>query len=124
MNKYVLYDFHITLLITTIYQINGVKATLPIKRIKKSVISSDGTHVRIDTDFGASVSFNGKTKATVCVPESWMGKLCGICGNFDGIRENDYVTRDGDKLEHIKYYKQRAPHVARSWRVMDKHGET
>ena len=105
-------------------QINGVQTTLPVKKIKKSTITSDGTSIRIDTEFGASVKFDGKTQATVCVPESWMGKLCGVCGNFDGVRENDYITKDGDKLEHIKFYKQRAPYVARSWRVMDKQGET
>ena len=74
-------------------------------------------------DFGASVSFDGIARATVCAPESLMGKLCGVCGNYDGDRDNDYVTRDGDKLEHVKTFRERAPYVAASWRVMNARGE-
>ena len=105
-------------------QINGVNASLPLNRVRQSSVTSNGRDVRLETSFGASVNFDGKTTATVCVPETWAGRLCGICGNFDDVRENDFTTKAGDRLAEVRSEHQRAPIVARSWRVMDDTGDT
>lgn len=39
-----------------------------------------GTFVRVQTDFGLSVRFDGNHHAEVSVPSSYFGKLCGLCG--------------------------------------------
>jgi hypothetical protein len=43
---------------------------------------------------GASLTYDGNT-FTVNVPNSFMGRLNGLCGHFDGNPSYEYVARDG-----------------------------
>ncbi|XP_078681185.1 IgGFc-binding protein-like [Branchiostoma floridae x Branchiostoma belcheri] len=54
-----------------------------------------GTFVTIETDFGLKVSFDGWHHVEVIVPETYSGATCGICGNYNGIPADDYLTPDG-----------------------------
>jgi len=103
-------------------EVNGVKKSLP-KRFRGNKILKDGKNYRIETTSGASVSWNGRSRAIICVPKKWMGKLCGICGNFNGKREDDFITKDGTDLSMTKNRRERNTKVASSWRVMDQEGE-
>ncbi|XP_036009085.1 mucin-6 isoform X8 [Mus musculus] len=40
---------------------------------------------------------------TVQVETKYMGKLCGLCGNFDGKIDNEFLSEDGKLLEAHKY---------------------
>ncbi|XP_021022757.1 mucin-6 [Mus caroli] len=40
---------------------------------------------------------------TVLVETKYMGKLCGLCGNFDGKIDNEFLSEDGKLLEPHKY---------------------
>ena len=31
----------------------------------------------------------------VMVEKKYMGKLCGLCGNFDGKTDNEFLSEDG-----------------------------
>lgn len=31
----------------------------------------------------------------VLVEKKYMGKLCGLCGNFDGKADNEFLSEDG-----------------------------
>ncbi|KAL6085447.1 hypothetical protein STEG23_022753 [Scotinomys teguina] len=39
----------------------------------------------------------------VLVEKKYMGKLCGLCGNFDGKTDNELLSEDGKLLEPHKY---------------------
>ncbi|KAK7801684.1 hypothetical protein U0070_013178 [Myodes glareolus] len=39
----------------------------------------------------------------VLVEKKYMGKLCGLCGNFDGKTDNEFLSEDGKLLEPYKY---------------------
>ena len=43
---------------------------------------------------GATVKWDGSSAVVVTVPQSYRNKTCGLCGNFDGQRDND-LTVDG-----------------------------
>ncbi|XP_052517675.1 mucin-6 [Budorcas taxicolor] len=40
---------------------------------------------------------------TVLVERKYMGKMCGLCGNFDGKKTNEFLSEDGQLLEPHKY---------------------
>ncbi|KAH0508120.1 Mucin-6 [Microtus ochrogaster] len=39
----------------------------------------------------------------VLVEKKYMGKLCGLCGNFEGKRDNEFLSEDDKLLEPYKY---------------------
>ncbi|KAM5223978.1 mucin-6 [Hipposideros larvatus] len=39
----------------------------------------------------------------VLVEEKYMGRVCGLCGNFDGKTTNEFLSEDGKLLEPHKY---------------------
>lgn len=41
-----------------------------------------------------SITTSGRVQVTV--PDSYRGKVCGLCGNYDGDSENDLRTSDGN----------------------------
>ena len=99
-------------------QVNGAKITLPYKSIPNVSILHSGDYVRIESDFGASVSFDGNTRALICVPEKWNGKTCGICGNNNGNKRDDFVTRDGTNVYNQR--EERGNLIGNSWRDLSK----
>ncbi len=38
----------------------------------------------------AKVLWDGAKQVEIIMPESQKGKLCGLCGNFDGDPDNDF----------------------------------
>ena len=44
----------------------------------------------IISDFGLSVSY-GSYRATVIAPIPYANNVCGLCGDWDGIKNNDYT---------------------------------
>lgn len=79
-------------------------------------IVNHGRSVRLQTDFGLSVSFDGQTRAEIQVPSSYSNKIQGICADFDGNGSNDYVTRDG---EDVRNKKHRYSLIGNSWKIDD-----
>uniref|UniRef100_A0A8C5KPQ3 VWFD domain-containing protein n=1 Tax=Jaculus jaculus TaxID=51337 RepID=A0A8C5KPQ3_JACJA len=39
----------------------------------------------------------------VLVERKYMGRLCGLCGNFDGNADNEFLSEEGKLLEPYKY---------------------
>ena len=52
------------------------------------------THVLL-TIAGVTVSWDGNGFVTVKVSMSWLGKLCGLCGNYNNDPSDDLQTPDG-----------------------------
>ncbi|KAJ8795569.1 hypothetical protein J1605_002331 [Eschrichtius robustus] len=91
------------------------KAVISVK--DRGVVSlpytSNGLQI---TPFGQSVRLVAKqlelelvvmwgpgTHLMVLVEKKHMGKMCGLCGNFDGEKTNEFLSEDGQLLEPPKY---------------------
>ena len=66
----------------------------------------------VETSFGLEVEFKTSKKGmwldwNVKIPGKYKNQICGLCGKWDGNPENDFVLRDGTKLDivSILYYK-------------------
>ena len=42
----------------------------------------------ISTDFGLTLRYDGLSRLTLRVPDTFRSSLCGMCGNFDGDYKN------------------------------------
>lgn len=59
-------------------------------------VYSTGQFIYVSTDFGFSVSYGGSWEVNIIVPAEYSGVMCGICGNFNGHPEDDFLTPSGD----------------------------
>ena len=69
---------------TVIYNSNGVE----VRRVGTSV------HVFLNT-IGIRVSWDGNTRIDVTVSTRLLNELCGLCGTYNGNRNDDLQRRDG-----------------------------
>ncbi|KAI5934964.1 Mucin-5B [Manis javanica] len=62
-----------------------------------------GNYLAIETRSGVVVSWDRKTSVFIRLHQDYKGRICGLCGNFDGNAVNDFTTRSqsvvGDVLE-------------------------
>ncbi|XP_042638043.1 mucin-5AC [Orycteropus afer afer] len=62
-----------------------------------------GIYLVVDTDVGLVLQWDKKTSLFLRLSPEFKGKVCGLCGNFDGNAINDFTTRSqsvvGDVLE-------------------------
>ncbi|XP_066438472.1 mucin-5AC-like [Eleutherodactylus coqui] len=62
-----------------------------------------GLYMVIETAISLVVMWDRKTTIYVKIDPKFKGKLCGLCGNFDGDTSNDHITRSqsvvGDVVE-------------------------
>ncbi|KYO24640.1 hypothetical protein Y1Q_0021924 [Alligator mississippiensis] len=77
--------------------VNGFLFNLPFNLdANKISIYRRGWAMVIQTDFGLTVTFtewSGRTAITL--PSTYMGAVCGLCGNFNGDAEDDFLMSDG-----------------------------
>ena len=78
---------------------------------------SRGVDHQIDDDSKGDFAYN----VTVSVPAGAKGKVRGLCGNFDGNRNNDFAAPDGRAiaLAPPKAFQPDGTNLATTWMVPD-----
>lgn len=67
-------------------------------------IKRKGAKVLLETDLLLTVSYHASGEVQVTVPSKYSDKLCGMCGNFNHIKGDDFrqpnglLAADGDAL--------------------------
>uniref|UniRef100_A0A8C8VK49 VWFD domain-containing protein n=1 Tax=Pelusios castaneus TaxID=367368 RepID=A0A8C8VK49_9SAUR len=64
----------------------------------------------IQTDFHVMVTFDWQSRVTVTVPNTYSGAVCGLCGNFNGDKRDEFTMRNGQVAPNATAFGQ-------SWRV-------
>ncbi|XP_066494907.1 IgGFc-binding protein-like [Tiliqua scincoides] len=78
----------------------------------KILLYRHGWDTVVKADFGLTVAFDGRNNIRVSVPGAYRGRLCGLCGNFNG-RASDDMTRPDDVVITSP------ADFARSWKIRD-----
>ncbi|XP_030350861.1 zonadhesin-like [Strigops habroptila] len=86
---------HIALRENKAVYINGALASLPASPAPGVNISLSGSYVRVSTELGLQLLFNGGDELLVKVSEKHKGKLCGLCGTYTGSQQDDFMRPDG-----------------------------
>ncbi|KAM3931812.1 zonadhesin-like [Leptodactylus fuscus] len=84
--------------------LNGVRTVPPIRPHEGIHIYQRPTRIHLETDFGLSVSFDGRENAEIIVPNTYKEVLEGLCGNFDGRINNDFTSPDGRILGDVETF--------------------
>ncbi|KAG8540508.1 hypothetical protein GDO81_019163, partial [Engystomops pustulosus] len=97
--KYVNIDVHgyrITLEKNRVVMVDGNIVNLP-KTLEPGInIFLSGHDVLVTTAFGLHVRFDGNHRVVVTIPHEYADKVCGLCGNFNGNKTDDFLNPDGE----------------------------
>lgn len=76
-------------------QVNGSLVSIPfVTGLSTKIFSQEGFLV-IDSSPDIQIRYNGFNVIKVTLGERLQNKVCGLCGNFNGDRTDDYATLRG-----------------------------
>uniref|UniRef100_A0A663N0Z7 VWFD domain-containing protein n=1 Tax=Athene cunicularia TaxID=194338 RepID=A0A663N0Z7_ATHCN len=93
--------------------VNNVRQTLPVSAAGGAItVSRSGRYIVLETDFNLRVSYDTDHSVEVKVPTTYFNLTCGMCGNFNNRREDDYMMPDGQQAADSNA-------LGESWQVPD-----
>lgn len=96
----------------TFLKVEESKWSLPVSLNNGKVrLINSGLTVVMETDFGLRVQYNWGQYLVVSVPRRFMGRMCGLCGNFNGNDKDDFISPEGTLVGSVT-------DLGRSWRVL------
>ncbi|NWV38039.1 ZAN protein, partial [Grantiella picta] len=90
--------------------LNNERVYTPVQnRLPGMSIGNVGRFIVVETDFGVIVKFDGNHHLEITLPRSYFSQVHGMCGNFNGNREDDLSLTNGTAVT--------APEFGNSWEV-------
>ncbi|XP_035385370.1 IgGFc-binding protein-like, partial [Electrophorus electricus] len=85
--------------------VNGVIVNIPISLDDgKITVQQVGFQNVITTDFGLIISYDMIYHVTITVPSSYLGKTCGMCGYYNGNKNDEFLLPDGKETKDVKTF--------------------
>ncbi|XP_062913374.1 alpha-tectorin-like [Mobula hypostoma] len=77
--------------------VNGTRSSVPVfLEDGRLQVRTAGFTMRATADFGLTVTYDGSHRASITLPGSYHGAVCGMCGNMNGDPSDDMRTRSGN----------------------------
>lgn len=90
---------------------DGEFFTLPVNRDDGEFwIIQEGNNIVVQTVFGLRVLYDSSSYVRVSVPSSYEGHMCGLGGNFNGDKRDEYMLPNGNITENVDEF-------GASWKV-------
>lgn len=67
-------------------------------------VYQEGANDVIITDFGLRVTYDLVYHITVSVPGNYRGRTCGLCGNFNSDKADDFQLPDGNLTKDLQTF--------------------
>ncbi|CAH7375907.1 Fcgbp [Phodopus roborovskii] len=91
--------------------VDGEAVTLPVTKGHVSV-TAEGRNMVLQTEQGMKVLFDGDAHIFMSIPSPFRGRICGLCGNFNGNWSDDFVLPNGAVAPSVEAF-------GASWRAPD-----
>lgn len=86
-------------------QVNGILHRLPQNLHNGAVkVYQEGSNDVIMTDFGLRVTYDLVYHVTVTVPGNYNGRTCGLCGNFNNDKADEFQLPDGSVTKDFQAF--------------------
>lgn len=89
---------------------DGQLAQLPLSIPNEFTVYRMGGTAVLNTDFGLKVTFDWGRRASITIPFAYRGTVCGLCGNFNGVVEDDLTMCNGMMAPNVSS-------LGQSWQV-------
>ncbi|CAG2062034.1 unnamed protein product [Timema podura] len=76
-------------------KLNGKRIEPPYSYGDHIVINKTDDSIVVYTKLGIKILWDGNSFLEVSAPTSYKGKLCGLCGNFNNKKRDDFANRQG-----------------------------
>ncbi|KAJ8416809.1 hypothetical protein AAFF_G00326870 [Aldrovandia affinis] len=106
------YGVNVRFLQRKIVLVNGERVQPPLNPKGGLKVTMNSRSVQLSTDFGLTVRFDGNSHAEVILPSTYKSVVGGLCGNYDGQPNNEYMKPDGTLTRNLNVFGD-------SWRVSD-----
>lgn len=94
-----------------VLQVNGALRHLPLNLNEGAVkVYKQGQRYVVETDFELIVTYDLVYHVTVTVPGNYQDKVCGLCGNFNGNKGDDFRDPQGVIVKDVNSF-------GASWKV-------
>ena len=103
-------DWRISLQQKLKVKIGGRRVKLPYEQEGLFAVIRGGHTVTLKTTFGVKVIWDGDSYAEISVSPAYKYKMCGLCGNYNGIDSDDLTGKNG-----VLYLDANA--FGKTWRV-------
>ncbi|XP_060132429.1 IgGFc-binding protein [Zootoca vivipara] len=91
--------------------VDGEMHTLPLVIDRRDVwVNQEGKNIVLQTDFGLKVLYDSSRYVLVSVPSVYQGQMCGLCGNFNGDRSDEFQLPDEKSTGNVTEF-------GASWKV-------
>lgn len=93
-------------------KVNGTRVALPYSEGPILSLERLSSTVLLKTELGLNMEWDGNNFLQVVVPSTFKRKLCGLCGNYNGMVRDDLTSRDGISHPNTEVWR-----FANSWKV-------
>lgn len=92
-------------------QVDGELNTLPTNTVDGKVwITQEGNNIIIQSSFGITVLYDTASYVRVTIPTTYRGQMCGLGGNFNGDKSDDFMMPNGKVTPSLEEF-------GASWKV-------
>ncbi|XP_014651575.1 PREDICTED: IgGFc-binding protein [Ceratotherium simum simum] len=67
-------------------------------------VTTEGRNVVLQTTKGLRLLFDGDAHILISIPSPFHGRICGLCGNFNGNWSDDFVLPDGSAAASVEAF--------------------
>lgn len=109
-----------------VFTVDGLSAMQPYKDESRGItVIGTWVYMIFNSDFGLKVLWDGSnTRAQVTLCSAYAGHTCGLCGNGDGKRDNEFTDRIGNPVDVNTGGKwTRHYNWGSQWKSLIQHGE-
>ncbi|KAG6924228.1 hypothetical protein G0U57_018030 [Chelydra serpentina] len=93
------------------WKVGGELYNLPLAMDEgKLLINQEGNNIIVQSASGLQVLYDAASYLLVSVPSTYKGHVCGLCGNFNGDKNDDFLLPSGTSA-------QDAEEFGASWKV-------
>ncbi|XP_051780732.1 zonadhesin, like [Erpetoichthys calabaricus] len=98
------YGYSIRLLQDRKLLVNGENVQVPLRPTGGLHLFQQSRAIILETDFGLKIRFDGREYAEVVLPITYSSRVRGLCGNYDGRKNNDYMMPDGSITRNLNIF--------------------